>query len=268
MVAPEFTEGPAEYLEWVTRQVLPKVRSRRLARFADLIVANSWSGAAHHQDLGYPAAKMVVVPNGIDVARFRPDSAAGQRQRAAWGVPHDAPVVGLVGRLDPMKGHETFLRAAKIVLDAEPHVWFVCVGEGPTELRETLQKLAADLHIAHRVLWVGGQSDMPASYNALSVFCLSSAYGEGFSNALAEAMACGIECVATDVGDAARILDRCSAVVPPRDPTRLASALREALGRAGAHSEAACRHRVEQLFSVQRMVTETERLLHRCIHGA
>lgn len=242
--------------------------SRALARFADLIIANSWSGAAHHQGLGYPADKMVVIPNGIDLSRFRRDPAAGRRQRLAWGIPDKVPVVGLVGRLDPMKDHGTFLKAARLLSDAEPRPWFVCVGDGPQHYRDYLRGLATDLGMGERVLWVGGQEDMVAAYNVLNVFCLCSAYGEGFSNALGEAMACGIPCVATDVGDAARILEGCTEVLAPGDPQRLADGIQRALSSGDSQANDVYRQRVERHFSVERMVAETERVLRECVNAA
>jgi glycosyltransferase involved in cell wall biosynthesis len=118
------------------------------------------------------------------------------------------------------------------------------------------------------VIWTGSQRDVVGVYNALDVCCLSSAFGEGFSNVLGEAMACGIPCVATDVGDAGRIIDTCGVVVHPGDPRRLAEALRRVLTAAGPHQKRACRERVEREFSLDRMVKETERLLRACVDAS
>jgi len=102
---------------------------------------------------------------------------------------------------------------------------------------------------------------MPAAYNALDVCCLSSAFGEGFPNVLGEAMACGVPCVATDVGDAARIIDTCGIIVPSRNPGLLATGVVQALAAVDTERMQACRHRIEAEFSVVRMVDQTERLL-------
>ena len=241
--------------------------SRLLGRFVDLVVANSWAGAAYHRAKGYPATKVTVVPNGIDLKRFRPDPEAGRRARAAWRVPEQSTVVGTVGRLDPMKDHPTFLEAAAVLSRIQQQLLFVCVGDGPAGYRFELQARAAALGLSNRVIWTGTQEDMTAVYNGLDLCCLSSAFGEGFSNVLGEAMACGVPCVATDVGDAARILDGCGVVVPPGSPSRLAEAIREGLAHVSQDRKRACRERVEREFSVDRMVDETERLLRACVNA-
>src|SRR5204863_331451 len=111
---------------------------------ADLIICNSTSGLEHHAERGYPRGRMVVIPNGIDHEAFAPDPAARRAIRAGWGVPDSDRLVGLVGRLDPMKDHPTFLRAAALVASERPGVRFVCVGHGPASAREPLERLAAE----------------------------------------------------------------------------------------------------------------------------
>jgi len=105
---------------------------------------------------------------------------------------------------------------------------------------------------------------MPAVYNALDLLCLSSAYGEGFPNVLGEAMACGVPCCATDVGDAALVLGDLGVAVPRREPETLAAglaALLERLEREGEALRRACRARIVAHFSLERMVADTEALL-------
>ena len=234
--------------------------SRYLARFADLIIANSFAGAAYHRAQGYPARKITVVPNGIDLQRFRPDANARRRVRIAWQVPERSTVIGAVARLDPLKDHWTLLEAAASVLNNQPDVFFVCVGDGPTAYRSALEARAALLRISQRVIWVGTQEEMAAVYNGFDV-CCSSSTSEGFSNVLGEAMACGVPCVATDVGDALRIIDACGVIVPPKDPARLAQGILQALRRLSLDWKLACRKRIEDQFSMEQMVDRTERLL-------
>lgn len=235
--------------------------SRYLARCADLIIANSQAGAQYHRAQGYSARKITVVPNGIDLVRFRPDSDARRRARTAWGIPESGTVIGTVGRLDPMKDHWTLLEAAVHVIDKDPDTFFVCVGDGPEAYRSKLEARASSLRVSDRVIWVRAQEDMTAVYNAFDVCCLSSAFGEGFSNALGEAMACGVPCVATDVGDAASIIDWCGVIVPPGNPTQLAEGILQILATASADRKHACRKRIEGQFSVELMVHRTERVL-------
>lgn len=231
------------------------------SRFADRIIVNSRAGRDHAVRQGMPAKRLVIIPNGIDTDRYRPDSMAGRAVRGEWGVPDGALLVGHVGRLDPMKDHETFLRAAALLAGQRTDARFVCVGGGdPAEARR-LEGLAADLGLADRLVWAGARQDMPAVYNALDVLCLSSAFGEGFPNVLGEAMSCGVPCVATDVGDAALVMGDTGIVVPRRDHAALAAGLRARLERPDENLRAACRARILAEFGLERMVMETEALL-------
>lgn len=229
----------------------------RLARFPDRILVNSRAGREHHRRLGFPDARMRVVPNGIDTLRFRPDPEAGRRIRREWELEGDGVLVGIIGRLDPMKDHPTFLLAASRLMRQRPDVRFVCLGDGPPERADELRRLADELGLGHRIRWLPARSDMPAVYNALDIVC-SSSLGEGFSNVLAEAMACGVPCVATDVGDSAWILGDTGVVVPPQDPEALAWGMEVALARRSAESSAAARRRIVEQFAVDRLISATE----------
>ena len=102
---------------------------------------------------------------------------------------------------------------------------------------------------------------MTAVYNALDVLCSASAFGEGWSNVLGEALACGIPCVATDLGDAVQIVGDCGVVVPPRNPVLLAEGIRSCLARSGVDLSRSCRQWAVKTFSSARMLEETDRLL-------
>ncbi len=195
-----------------------------LSRFADLVIANSAAGRDYALANGFPDKKTIVIANGIDTDIFRPDPVSREEIRAEWGVNSGEKLIGLVGRLDPMKDHPTFLRAAVRLVAHGLRVRFVCVGSGPEAYRMKLMRLAVELGLEDRVLWAGARSDIPAVLNALDVL-VSSSYGEGFPNVVGEAMACGVPCVVTDVGDSAAIVGEGGLVVPPRDPERLAQAI-------------------------------------------
>lgn len=250
--------------DWLERAVLRA--ECLLSRFADLSIANSYAGKAIAVGCGFPPDRVVVISNGIDTDRFRPDPEAGRRVRLELGVPADALLVGLVGRIAPQKDHPTFLRAAA-QLDRHADVRFACVGAGPAAAMARLQAMAADLGLGDRVLWTGGRSDMAAVYNALDVLVLPSAYGEGFANVIGEAMACGTPCVVSDVGDSAYAVGDLGWVVPKRDPAALATALTAALDAvaAGSVDAAALRARIVDGFSLPRLVDRTEEALVRLL---
>jgi glycosyltransferase involved in cell wall biosynthesis len=230
------------------------------SRWADLIICNSHAGRAVAVASGYPAERTVVVPNGIDVARFRPDAAHRTRARAAWGMADDELVVGIVGRLDPVKDHPTFLHAAARLAACTEAVRFVCVGDDPQGRRPALQTLAGTLGLGERLLWLEGQGAMEAVYPAFDLL-VSSSSGEGFPNVVAEAMACGVPCAVTDVGDSAWIVGETGAVAPPGDPDALCRAMLEVLGRRSPARSAQARARVVEHFSVDALAEKTLGLL-------
>ncbi|MEE8488328.1 MAG: glycosyltransferase [Gemmatimonadota bacterium] len=234
--------------------------SCRLAQFADRIIANSWSGAEYHRLQGYPADKLIVIPNGIDHVRFRPDPESGAQLRREWRLDGARSVIGLVGRIDPLKDHETFLRAAALVAAGDTDIRFLCVGDGPVAPLATLRRLAEELGLSERVLWIEAREDMPAVYNAFDL-CCSTSISEGFSNVLGEAMACGVPCVATDVGDAARIVGPTGLVVPARDPQRLAEAMRSMLQRLTPDARHQARARIVDCFGIESLVSRSEEAL-------
>ncbi len=233
---------------------------RLLSRFADLIIANSYRGRDHAIGHGFPKDKMIVIPNGIDTRLFYPDPEARRRIRAEWGVAEDEKLIGLVGRLAPIKDHQTFLEAAVLLAQARQDVRFVCVGDGPDNYRQELHALSMRLGLEKRLAWAGARTDMLAVYNALDI-ATSSSYGEGFPNMIGEAMACGVPCVVTDVGDSARIVEETGVLVPPRNPQALAEGLRTALNRLGQVDPCLLRKRIAQRFSLRTLILDTEKAL-------
>jgi glycosyltransferase involved in cell wall biosynthesis len=214
---------------------------RALSWLPDLIIANAEAGRRHAIAAGFPAARVVVVPNGIDTQRFCRDEEGRRRVRTEWGIGEEESLVGVVARLDPMKDQATFLRAAQRVAAEMVGVKFVCVGDGPAAYWQEMLQLAAALGIGERVVWTGGRGDMPAVFSALDIAC-SASVGEGFSNAMAEAMACGVPCVATDVGDTALLIGEAGRIVPPGDPAAMAAAILDLL-RADPQADAGLRAR-------------------------
>ena len=241
----------------------------RLTYFADTVIANSRAGCEYYVGQGYPRAKVVVIPNGIDTQRFRPDPEARRRVRSEWGIQDHEQVIGIVAYLRPMKDHPTFLQAASLLAQERNHLRFVCVGIEPAgwaEYRDSLHQLTRSLKLTEHVIWSGGRSDMPAVFNALDLLVSSSAFGEGFGNVIAEAMACGVPCVVTDVGDSKWVVGDTGAVVPPRDPVALVKALGKLLDRR-PHTPVQIRQRIVEQFSVEKLVADTERVLLALLQG-
>ncbi len=241
-----------------------------LSARADAIIANSEAGRSYHIGLGYPARRFLVIPNGIDVEIYRRDASGRQRVRAEWGVSEDDVLIGIVARMDPMKDHDTFLRGAGTLASVERRLRFVVVGPGSAQELRRLETLANECRIAEQVIWAGARTDMAAVYSALDIATSSSAFGEGFSNSLAEAMACETVCVATDVGDARTVVGDTGEIVPPRQPAALAAAWHKVL-RAAVEGRAergrAARARIVDSFSTCALADRTGNVLRRVVAG-
>ena len=181
-----------------------------LSRWPDIIIANSQAGLAYHISRGFRPRQAVVIPNGIDVDLFRPDAAIRAKLRGELGISPDAIVALHVARVDPMKDHASFLAAMGRLLQ----VTGLLVGAGTDTL--TLPANAKAL---------GPRRDVPALCACADIIVSTSAFGEGFSNVLAEGMASGLIPVATDVGDSRLIVGSTGYVVAPGDVDALTNAV-------------------------------------------
>jgi glycosyltransferase involved in cell wall biosynthesis len=240
----------------------------KLSHFADLIVVNSHAGFDCAARKGFPQDKMVVIPNGIDVDRFHPDPVSRERLRDAWGISEREQLIGLIGRLDPMKGHDMFIKAAALLSRGRDNIRYICVGDGPEAFKQKLVALSQEVGLGHRFIWVSAGDDVGAIYNALDLVTSCSSYGEGFSNVIGEALACGKLCVVTDVGDAKRIVGDTGYVVAPGNPAALASTWQVALEAGGvekASRSQRARERVIERFSLERLIEETARVLETAV---
>ena len=247
--------------DWLTR--LSYRLERTLGRSADLIIANSGAGRDHAIAQGFPSERVTVIENGIDTTYFQFDSVERNRVRTEWGIAPDEIVIGVTARLDPLKGHQTFLRAAALVAEQAAKIRFVCVGGGASSYRDHLLTMAVQLGLSRRVIWAGPRADMRAVWSAFDIAC-STSVSEGFSNAIAEAMACERICIVTDVGDSARIVGDTGYIIEPNDEAALAGVWRE-LGSAPAENRirrgARARQRIEDLFGRDRLLDATVKAL-------
>jgi glycosyltransferase involved in cell wall biosynthesis len=245
--------------DWLQRAVY--ALETRLASRAALIIANSAAGLAAALRRGMKPDRLLVIGNLIDTDYFVPDPTARSRQRAAWGITEPSPLIGMAARFDPMKGHDVFLAAATLLLGRRPAARFVLIGSGSGSYAELLHSKARHQGLSGSLIWAGGECDMPAAYNALDLATLSSTEGEGFPNAVAEAMACGVPVVATDTGDTARLIGETGAIVPPGDPAALADAWDRLLSSDRAALGQAARQRILTEFDSRRALDDNLRAL-------
>lgn len=169
----------------------------------------------------FPHLEVEIIANGVSLERAFPDRASA---RARLGIADHEQVVGAVGRLETVKGHDVLIEAAQRMT---PPPLVVLVGDGSR--RDDLARLAARLGLGERVRFLGHRDDVEDLLPAFDVFCQPSR-NEGLPLAVLEAQAAGVPVVASDVGDVARAVCRTAGrLTPPQDPAALASALSEVL---------------------------------------
>jgi glycosyltransferase involved in cell wall biosynthesis len=195
-----------------------------LSRRADAIIYNSLAGRSQHEAAGFYVSSGLVVVNGIDTDQFAATLAGRAAGRAELRLQDHDIAIGHIARYHPTKDHESFLRAFASIAPQRPHLRAVLAGEGVDPSNAVLTRLASALGIEGRVDLLGRRRDVVTLLSSVDVLCCSS-NGEGFPNAVAEAMSCGLPCVATDVGDTRELLGDAGEIVPPRRFNELASAL-------------------------------------------
>lgn len=225
----------------------------------DAIISCSRAAVGVHQELGYRAKRMIVVPNGFDTTEYRPDQQLRKATRAELGIGDAETILSCVGRWDPQKDHGTLLQALQILKSKAARVRCVFAGSDMAASNDELMRLVRESGTEQDVILLGSRSDVPAVINATDLHVMSSAYGEAFPNVLAEAMACGVPCVTTDVGDARLIVGDTGWVVPPEKPDLLATVIQDALAVLGTEGASArahrCRQRIQDQFSLENMAS-------------
>jgi glycosyltransferase involved in cell wall biosynthesis len=211
---------------WVVR--LCAILSRWLPR---KIITCSKRAKSIHIETGYSAEKFTVIPNGFDLSHFAPHAAARAAVRAELKLHSDVLLVGLIARFHPQKNHAGFIDAAARVARVLPKVNFLLVGSGVDSGNTDLVKLIAESGVGDRFHLLGRREDIPLLMAALDLLASSSSWGEAFPNVLGEAMASGVPCVVTDVGDSAEIVADTGRVVAPDDMEGLAKYIVEFLSQ-------------------------------------
>lgn len=266
---------------WTVRHSLDTIRQEKrmtrlilrcgalLSRTPRAIIFNSKTSAAHYRAIGFANPRSVVIPNGFDCDLFRPDPQAGDRLRRLFGIARHAALVGMVARDHPMKDPATLVEAVRRAREAGADIHLLIAGMGMDAPSPPLAAALAGLP-SDRLTLLGHQSDMPGLLPGLDILVLPSAWGEGFPNIVGEAMASGVPCIATDVGDSGWVIGDTGFTVAPRDPAAMAQALLS-LVRMGAEARAglgaAARARVEKHFPLSKVAPHYVDLCHEVLAG-
>ncbi|MDP5238379.1 glycosyltransferase [Uliginosibacterium sp. 31-16] len=202
----------------------------RLSRFVpDAIISCSVRARDIHVAEHYASDKFCLIQNGFDLDAFKPDLEARLSLRTELGLAADVPLAGMIARYSPQKNHAGFLAAAAQVLQQCPAQHFLLAGLDAGPDNAELAALIRAYGLEGRVHCLGLRQDVPRITAALDLACLSSIFGEAFPNVLGEALACGVPCVATDVGDSESIVGDCGRVVVPGDVAAFAGAMQAML---------------------------------------
>lgn len=235
-----------------------------LSRFIPrAIIYCSNAGLDHHVSKGYCNNRMLVIPNGFNVHIPQPSLSAKDLIRSELGILESSFLVGIVGRFDPLKGYDIFIKAAgRIASTYAQNFVFIMVGRDVDESNDELNDLIKKYGRSAKFILMGEQNRISLLMSIFDIFCLSS-IAEGFPNVVAEAMLAGTPCVVTDVGDAKLIVNSTGIVVPPNNPSAIAKAMNKLfiIGHAGRLEMGLAAHkRIIDHFNISDIALQYENL--------
>lgn len=214
--------------------IIPKICALCSYIVPKKIICCAESAVIVHRHIGYKNDKLVCVKNGYDLKLFSPSDNLRNLKRAEWqrsyGLGDNTIIFGMVGRYNPQKDHENLLKALE-KLNAQTEISWHCIfaGADVDQSNKELTQSANSKMISDQVLLLGPIEDVPAFMNAVDIHILPSAFGEAYPNVIAEAMACGTPCIATNVGDSADMIGTTGWVVQPAQADQLLAAINDAV---------------------------------------
>jgi glycosyltransferase involved in cell wall biosynthesis len=243
--------------------VIARILARLSRSMPRKIVVCSRRAATAHEMIGYDQSRMQFIPNGYDLKEFRPGLVSRRQVASHMRLRANIPLIGMVGRFHPLKGHSNLLDALAILRERGVEFRCLLVGAGLNQANVELMSWVVERRLVAHVELLGPRRDIPQIMNQLDLHVLSS-LSEGFPNVVAEAMACGTPCVVTDVGDAAYIVGNTGWVAAARNATDLADAIiagLQDLNSAGWQLRCEqVRARIEAEFSIESMVERYNQL--------
>jgi glycosyltransferase involved in cell wall biosynthesis len=233
-----------------------------LSKLPEAVIVNSNSGKEYHEKIGYSPKKLEIIQNGFDIGKCRPNESAKLLISKELKIRVDSILIGMIARFDPMKDHKNFLEAFSLISKKYDNVYGILAGDGIDNKNQELNNIINKLNIGDKIYMLGRREDVNILLSGIDILSSSSSYGEGFSNAIGEAMACEIPCVVTDVGDSALIVGETGIVVPPRNYELLAEGLLKMieLGEKRKELGIMARKRVINNWSIDKIVKKYENL--------
>ncbi|BCD67749.1 glycosyltransferase [Nitratiruptor sp. YY09-18] len=246
----------SQFLFWLQKKYSKKV---------DKIIANSHASIEFHKKQGFAMDRAVVVYNGIDIQKFKKDAMKREEFRQKYNMREAQKAIGMVARIDHMKGYPIFTKAAMKILQKYKNVKFFVIGDGDSTIKQACENILGEFNES-RFIWLGKQRDVENFYSGFDIY-VSSSFGEGFSNTIAEAMACEVPCVVTDVGDSKIIVGECGEVAQPRNVEDLVEKIEMMFDRDLQELGKCSRKRIVENFSLEKMVQKTEDEIRKCVES-
>ena len=230
----------------------------------DKIITNSYASTKFHKSCGFDMTKAVVIHNGIDINRFKRDDVKRYEFRKKYNLKDKDLAIGIVARIDAMKGYPIFSKAIKNILEKYPNIKVFAIGDGDLNIKRKSEEILGEFN-NKQFLWLGKIKEVENIYNGLDLYVSSSIFGEGFSNSIAEAMACEVPCVVTDVGDSKIIVGELGEAVKPNSVEDLQKGIENMLSKDLKILGRKCRERIINNFSIEKMVKKTESEIIKCV---
>jgi glycosyltransferase involved in cell wall biosynthesis len=211
-----------------------------------------------YETSGYDKKKLILIPNGYDLLILKPSKLQKRFFKKKYKIKKSTLVIGNIARHDPKKDHLNLLNSLSIV--RSKNINFICILAGSNIDRNNISLVTKikKLKLSNYVKLIGQKDNIIEIMNGLDIYIQSSSYGEGFPNVVAEAMACGVSCVVTDVGDAAFIVGKTGVVVPPNNSVQLANALERTIRKIGTkdlkNKSYKSRLRIKENFDIIKMI--------------
>ncbi|MEW6551043.1 MAG: glycosyltransferase [Campylobacterota bacterium] len=240
----------SQLLFWLQKKFSSKV---------DMIIANSNASIIYHKNHGFGMSNSEVIPNGIDINKFKITHEDRNFFRSEYKLKDSDIAIGIVSRIDYMKGYIIFTKAVKKLMKEFDNVYTFSIGGGDEKIKKECEKILGEFN-NDRFKWLGNQSNVEKIYSGFDI-CCSSSFGEGFSNSIAEAMSCELPCIVTNVGDSAYIVDKYGIVVEPNNVESLYNGLKRMIQNDFKELGILSRKRIEENFSTGNMVRKTENLI-------
>jgi glycosyltransferase involved in cell wall biosynthesis len=236
-----------------------------LSSFIDLIIYNSYHSEKGHNLIGFSPKNSIVIQNGIDLNRFKSDKNKRLEFRTKYNLEQNDLAIGITSRIDPIKGYIDFCNAAVLILNKYTNIKIFSIGYGIESIIKECETILGHFNNT-RFIWLGKQLYPENIMTGWDIYCSASLPGEGFPNAIAEAMACELAPVVTESGDSSIIVANIGLISKCSDSENLFENLEKMINSNELENlKISSRIRVLNNYSLIQMVEKTESQILRIV---